>query len=161
MPSNGRVTVDSATGVTTYLPDLGFIGIDQFDYTVEDNEGRQSTASTTTVFVSSVLLGTSDINTNGYQLMVGQRRLDDAITNTPTAYVLRGVHWGEPVLGEDLARITDLANTVTIHVDRELAARELQNAIHELTVILDLLYVEGVMAVLKINDNDQIENDAA
>ncbi|MFK5985341.1 MAG: Ig-like domain-containing protein [Pseudomonadota bacterium] len=41
--NNASVTVDTATGVVTYIPATGFAGSDTFTYTVQDNTGGTST----------------------------------------------------------------------------------------------------------------------
>src|SRR5690606_25638768 len=35
-PSNGIINIDAATGVITYMPNLDFVGMDTFTYTVCD-----------------------------------------------------------------------------------------------------------------------------
>jgi len=50
-PSNGTAVVDIVTGNVNYTPNPGFIGIDLFKYTVEDNLGTVSDEATVTVNV--------------------------------------------------------------------------------------------------------------
>ncbi|MCV6594674.1 MAG: Ig-like domain-containing protein, partial [Silicimonas sp.] len=44
---NGSVTFDAATGQVTYTPDADFYGQDTFTYTLEDEQGAQSTGTVT------------------------------------------------------------------------------------------------------------------
>ena len=53
-PNNGATTV-AANGEITYTPNGGFNGIDQFQYTVNDNEGATSNAAVVTINVSNFL----------------------------------------------------------------------------------------------------------
>jgi len=46
-PSNGSVTYDDVTGIATYAPNSGFVGTDEFDYTVCDDEGYCDSATVT------------------------------------------------------------------------------------------------------------------
>ncbi|BAV05896.1 gliding motility-associated C-terminal domain-containing protein [Filimonas lacunae] len=46
-PAHGAVTVDPVTGVVTYTPDPGYIGVDSFTYTVRDSKGITSAAAAT------------------------------------------------------------------------------------------------------------------
>ena len=50
-PSNGTATIDAVTGVVTYTPDVGFTGVDYFDYTVNDNLGNTSNVANVTITV--------------------------------------------------------------------------------------------------------------
>ena len=52
-PPNGTVVVNATTGTLTYNPDVGFIGVDSFTYTVDDTEGDTSNAATVTVTVTN------------------------------------------------------------------------------------------------------------
>ncbi len=53
-PSNGGTSVNVTTGAVTYTPDLGFVGVDIFTYTVEDDSGAVSNTATVTVTVNVV-----------------------------------------------------------------------------------------------------------
>ena len=53
-PSHGGTSVNSGTGVITYTPTADYSGADSFTYTVEDNNGLVSTATTVTVTVNPV-----------------------------------------------------------------------------------------------------------
>ena len=50
-PEHGTV-VNNGDGTVTYTPNSGFIGVDSFDYTVEDNDGAVSNVATVTVTVA-------------------------------------------------------------------------------------------------------------
>ncbi len=50
-PASGSVVVN-ATGVVTYTPDISFVGVDTFTYTVNDNDGLVSNSATVTVTVT-------------------------------------------------------------------------------------------------------------
>jgi len=51
-PNFGMITaIDPVSGAITYTPDQGFQGVDEFAYTVEDNEGAVSNAATVTLSV--------------------------------------------------------------------------------------------------------------
>lgn len=58
-PSNGTVTIDPATGIATYLPDIDFVGVDTYDYQVCDNDGLCADA-TVTIDVISIFFGAAD-----------------------------------------------------------------------------------------------------
>ncbi|MFQ5649716.1 MAG: Ig-like domain-containing protein [bacterium] len=51
-PSNGAASVNG-DGTVEYLPDAGFVGVDSFEYTVQDNNGATSNAATVTVTVNA------------------------------------------------------------------------------------------------------------
>ena len=52
-PSNGGTTVNTTTGMITYMPNVNFDGpTDSFTYTVEDNNGLASATTTVTVTVN-------------------------------------------------------------------------------------------------------------
>ena len=51
-PSNGSVIVDPATGVATYTPAANFFGIDEFRYTVADDDGAASQPALVTISVA-------------------------------------------------------------------------------------------------------------
>ncbi len=46
IPSNGSVTINS-DGSFTYTPDLGFVGLDTFEYTITDNSANTDDATVT------------------------------------------------------------------------------------------------------------------
>lgn len=50
--SHGTVSLNPATGIVTYTPSAGYIGLDTFTYTVEDNEGAASNMATATIVVT-------------------------------------------------------------------------------------------------------------
>ncbi len=50
---NGTTDIDGMTGIVTYTPNGGFIGVDTFQYTVEDNSMAVSNVATAVVTVSS------------------------------------------------------------------------------------------------------------
>ncbi|RMD97177.1 MAG: tandem-95 repeat protein, partial [Calditrichaeota bacterium] len=52
LPANGLAVVDSVTGLVTYSPDSGFVGVDSFTYTVQDDSGAVSNIATVTVTVN-------------------------------------------------------------------------------------------------------------
>lgn len=52
-PGKGTVAVNSSSGVVTYTPNNGFVGIDSFRYNVEDNEGDSSNIATVAITVVS------------------------------------------------------------------------------------------------------------
>ncbi|MFQ5399232.1 MAG: tandem-95 repeat protein [Anaerolineae bacterium] len=52
-PANGSITIDPTTGVVTYTPNVGFLGIDSFNYTVNDNVNVASNQATVSIAVSS------------------------------------------------------------------------------------------------------------
>jgi CubicO group peptidase (beta-lactamase class C family) len=51
-PSHGSTSLNSTTGAVTYTPDPGFLGTDQFTYTVSDNFGLTSNVATVTIQVA-------------------------------------------------------------------------------------------------------------
>lgn len=51
--TNGITNVNASTGVVTYTPVSGFIGIDTFTYTVKDDDATLSNVATVTVSVSA------------------------------------------------------------------------------------------------------------
>ncbi|MGI0013074.1 MAG: Ig-like domain-containing protein, partial [Nitrososphaera sp.] len=52
-PSNGRTSVNPATGVITYTPNANFFGTNTFRYTVKDNDGTTSNEAIVTVRVTA------------------------------------------------------------------------------------------------------------
>jgi hypothetical protein len=50
-PSNGTISVHPTTGVVTYTPNFGFTGVDEFTYTVDDNDGETSNVATVRINV--------------------------------------------------------------------------------------------------------------
>ncbi len=55
--NNGTLSVDAVTGEITYTPNAGFVGADQFTYTVDDNDGNTSNEATVTITVNAVVPG--------------------------------------------------------------------------------------------------------
>jgi len=53
-PYHGNVTVNTTTGIVTYNPDVEFVGVDYFNYTVEDNDGLVSNIAMVTITISDV-----------------------------------------------------------------------------------------------------------
>ncbi|PKQ62751.1 hypothetical protein BZG02_11115 [Labilibaculum filiforme] len=70
-PANGTVVVN-ADGTYTYTPDEGFFGTDTFEYTLEDADGEQSTATITITVnsVNDVPLGVDDVNSTDENTVV-------------------------------------------------------------------------------------------
>ena len=52
--ANGTTVVDGTTGRVTYTPELNFVGIDSFTYTVDDEDGATSLPGTVSVTVTDV-----------------------------------------------------------------------------------------------------------
>ena len=52
--ANGTVTVNTSTGVVTYVPNTNFFGTDTFTYTVKDTAAATSNSATVTVTVTPV-----------------------------------------------------------------------------------------------------------
>jgi len=50
--SNGGTSIDGS-GRVTYIPNIGFSGMDQFTYTIDDNDGATSNEATVTIIVSN------------------------------------------------------------------------------------------------------------
>jgi outer membrane protein assembly factor BamB len=69
-PSNGSILVDQVSGETTYTPNLGFIGYDNFQYTVEDNDGL--TSNVANVYITII---TSDMIYNEILLLTGWNQI--------------------------------------------------------------------------------------
>ncbi len=71
-PRDGTTSVDPVTGVVTYTPSSGFVGVDTFMYTVEDDSTGVSNAATVTITVVVAPAGapvsddfsTGQLNTN-------------------------------------------------------------------------------------------------
>jgi len=68
---HGSTSVNGATGVVTYAPEVGYIGADSFTYTVDDDDG--ATSNTATAYVS--ITGDGEIEDiiqeeSGYPYMV-------------------------------------------------------------------------------------------
>jgi hypothetical protein len=61
--NNGSVTNNSTN--VTYIPDIGFIGSDNFTYTVSDGNGGFDTATVNVTVTSTVTLGEPDNNSDG------------------------------------------------------------------------------------------------
>jgi large repetitive protein len=53
-PKNGTANVNTTNGSITYSPNKDYNGLDQFTYTVEDNEGGLSNTATVNIIVNSV-----------------------------------------------------------------------------------------------------------
>ena len=53
-PTNGTLSVNATTGVAIYTPNAGYNGIDQFSYTVNDNDGLTSNVATVVITVTGV-----------------------------------------------------------------------------------------------------------
>ncbi len=53
LPTNGSAVTNTQSGAVTYTPNGGFVGIDAFTYTVEDNQGAVSNEATVTITVSN------------------------------------------------------------------------------------------------------------
>ncbi len=53
-PRDGTTSVDPVTGVVTYTPSSGFVGVDTFMYTVEDDSTNVSNTATVTITVVAV-----------------------------------------------------------------------------------------------------------
>lgn len=51
-PSNGSVSVDAITGMVSYKPTPGYLGIDSFTYTVSDTEGNVSNLGRVNIIVN-------------------------------------------------------------------------------------------------------------
>ncbi|MCF2858115.1 Ig-like domain-containing protein [Pseudoalteromonas sp. SMS1] len=51
-PKNGSTSINTSDHVVTYLPESGFVGIDTFEYRVQDNRGDFSNTAIVTVSVS-------------------------------------------------------------------------------------------------------------
>ncbi len=52
-PPNGSTVVNQTTGAVSYTPNLGFVGMDVFTYTVDDTDGDTSNVATVTVMVTA------------------------------------------------------------------------------------------------------------
>src|SRR6185369_9407120 len=52
-PANGSAIVNLATGAVTFTPNPGFVGVNTFTYTAQDNLGAASNIATVTVTVSA------------------------------------------------------------------------------------------------------------
>ena len=50
-PTNGSVQVDSINGNISYIPDIGFVGIDKLNYTICDDEGLISNQCNVKIYV--------------------------------------------------------------------------------------------------------------
>lgn len=59
-PVYGHVAVNNATGIITYTPDEDFRGIDDFIYTLKDNNGESAVGATVTVRVGDVPAGVEE-----------------------------------------------------------------------------------------------------
>ncbi|MBC7913363.1 MAG: tandem-95 repeat protein [Pyrinomonadaceae bacterium] len=53
-PANGTVTKDALTGIVTYTPAVGYLGPDEFRYTVKDVDGAVSNVAKVQIQVSSI-----------------------------------------------------------------------------------------------------------
>ena len=53
-PGNGEISMSGTDGIITYIPDPGFSGTDDFEYTVNDNSGKQSNKAEVNVIVTPV-----------------------------------------------------------------------------------------------------------
>ena len=87
-PSNGSTLVNSVTGDIEYTPNLDFVGLDTFTYTVEDNEGLASNVATVYINVlqpnlkpqANNDLATTEFNTNvDIDLAVNDNDLDGSL----------------------------------------------------------------------------------
>ena len=52
-PSSGTVALDSNSGMIHYTPITGFVGTDNFTYTIVDDEGQSSSATVTVQVAAS------------------------------------------------------------------------------------------------------------
>ena len=50
-PSHGKVTIDPTTGLVTYKPKPGYVGMDTFTYAITDSNGTTSNTATITLEV--------------------------------------------------------------------------------------------------------------
>jgi len=55
-PTNGNLTVDPVNGDVNYTPDLGYIGLDSFTYTVSDDLGAISNEATVHIIIDEIIL---------------------------------------------------------------------------------------------------------
>jgi immune inhibitor A len=53
-PAHGQVSGDPEIGEVTYQPDLNYFGIDNFNYTVNDDQGTTSNEATVAITITSV-----------------------------------------------------------------------------------------------------------
>ncbi|WP_152969666.1 Ig-like domain-containing protein, partial [Pedobacter sp. Hv1] len=59
-PSNGRITVDPVTGKVTYTPNNGYIGNDDFSYTVKDKNGGTSNVANVKIAINQPIIAVND-----------------------------------------------------------------------------------------------------
>lgn len=66
-PSNGTVSINSSTGIVTYIPNTGYFGQDTFTYSVKNRDGLESNTATVLVTVrnnTTIPIITPDFNIN-------------------------------------------------------------------------------------------------
>ncbi len=82
-PTNGTATVNSTTGVVTYVPTTGFIGSDSYAYTLTNNG---ATSAPITVNISIIPTGTNDTYTTPVNVTSTETvKSNDGTANQPNA----------------------------------------------------------------------------
>jgi hypothetical protein len=79
-PANGSVVVNPLTGAFTYTPNPGFVGVNTFTYTVQDNLGAVSNVATVTVTVNAPTAEVLTITRSLYRLALSGWRIDGTTT---------------------------------------------------------------------------------
>ncbi|MFC7273892.1 Ig-like domain-containing protein [Paractinoplanes rhizophilus] len=91
-PAHGVVTRDPS-GTITYLPDVGYSGIDSFTYTIDDGYGGTGTATVTVTVANGVAVARADSATGpgGGPVTIDVLANDDPDPNgDPIAYAIDG-----------------------------------------------------------------------
>ncbi len=97
-PAHGSTTVNTVTGVVTYLPELNFVGIDSFQYSVKDNLGALSDVATAVVTISDVndppvavsdVAATTEDTPTSIQVLANDSDLDGTLDATSVMLVFQ------------------------------------------------------------------------
>lgn len=114
--AQGVAVTISSNGNFMYSPPTGFVGIDSFQYTIEDNTGAQSTATVTlNVAFNSIPVAVNDT----YQTLQDSILITDGSPEKPTVlindYIISGV--GYPLTATPETKPTLLGGNVIIYAD--------------------------------------------
>ncbi|MBF4605202.1 Ig-like domain-containing protein [Curtobacterium sp. VKM Ac-2884] len=97
-PAHGELTLDKATGATTYTPADGFSGTDSFRYTATDTAGAPTTA-TVTITVNPTIANDSTTTSAGTPVNVDVQHNDRGTDLVTT--IVTGPANGTAVVAED------------------------------------------------------------
>ncbi|MBP6862193.1 MAG: tandem-95 repeat protein [Neisseriaceae bacterium] len=114
-PANGTVVVDPITGKVTYTPNAGYDGPDEFEYTVEDNDGQVSNPAKVEIDVTPKPLvpptavddkGTTDVNESVVIDVTGNDTDVDGTIDPTTVVITKDPANGTVVVDPETGKVT-------------------------------------------------------